>query len=148
MSDPCGNITITTNSTLSLSWEDLGGIQPFPRTISSYLRPDGFALLPWIYTAIVLVVHIPTVIIRVLKWEWVQLWCLGGALFTVIVYVIAYASTQLTPDKILVWTPLLLLIDAGSMSQIFFLILDGSHAPETLWTRIKKEFRLRFRITQ
>ena len=38
--------------------------------LTSYLRPDtGGALLPWIYTVILIVIHIPVVIVRVVRWE-------------------------------------------------------------------------------
>jgi len=126
MSDLCGNITIKINSTLSLSWQELqsNGLHEFPGTNSSYLRPDGFALLPWIYLVIILIVHIPTVIIRVLRWEISQLWCFATTFLTIIVFIQGYISTEFTPDKVLVWTPIVLLIDAGSMSQIAFLVTD------------------------
>ena len=93
---------------------------------SSYIRPNsGGALLPWIYTMIVIVFHIPTVIIRVVRWELVQIWSLVFTFFTVAVYIQAYVSSQFDPAKILVWTPIILVIDAGSMLQVFFLILEA-----------------------
>ena len=39
--------------------------------------------MPWVYTAIILVLHIPVVIIRVVRWEAVQTWCLIATSFTV-----------------------------------------------------------------
>ena len=92
----------------------------------SYLRPNtGGALLPWPYTILIMVIHLPVVIIRVVRWEVIQSWCLVSTLFTVIVYVQAYISTKFDPDKILVWTPLILVIDAGSMLQVFFLVIEA-----------------------
>jgi hypothetical protein len=128
MSDLCGNITIAINSTLSMTWEDLQnkGVHKFPGTSSSYLRPDGFALLPWIYTVIILIVHIPTVIIRVLRLEKSQLWCLACTFLTIIVYIQGYISTGFSRETILIWTPLPLIIDAGSMLQVFFLAADNN----------------------
>lgn len=39
--------------------------------------------MPWVYTAVILVLHIPVVIIRVVRWEAVQTWCLIATFFTV-----------------------------------------------------------------
>lgn len=126
MGDFCGDLTIVINSTLSMSLEELQnhGVRQFPGTGSSYIRPGGFSLLPWIYTVIVLTLHIPTVIIRVLRWETTQLWCLACTFLTIIVYIQGDISTGFSEETILVWTPLLLLIDAGGMSQIIFLAAD------------------------
>jgi hypothetical protein len=142
MADIWEDLVVPINGTVSIPWSELakGGIHQFPGDPRSYLRSDGQSLLPWIYTVIVLVVHIPTVIIRVVKWETVQTWCLACTFFTVVVYVQAYISTRLTPETIFVWTPLLLLIDAGSMSQIFFLVSDEHHLlfrARCLWIRMK-----------
>ena len=93
---------------------------------SSYIRPtSGGALLPWIYTVIVIVFHIPTVIIRVVRWELVQIWSLVFTFFTVIVYIQAFVSSRFDAAQILVWTPIILVIDAGSMLQVFFLIIEA-----------------------
>ena len=54
----------------------------------------------------------------------VQTWSLLATLFTVAVTAQAYVSTRFQADKVLTWTPLLLVIDAGSMAQILFLIVE------------------------
>ena len=96
-----------------------------PHTVS-YLRPDtGGALLPWIYTIVILVIHLPVVVIRVVRWQAVQYWCLVSTLLTVITYTQAYISTRFDAAKVLVWTPLILVIDAGSMLQVFFLVVES-----------------------
>ena len=108
----------------------------------SYLRPDiGGALLPWIYTIIVLLVHIPVVIIRVVKWQTVQIWCLVATVFTIAITAQAYISTDFSPEKILTWTPLVLVIDAGSMAQVLFLIIEQY----SLLTRLCEALTLRRR---
>ena len=92
----------------------------------SYLRPDtAGALLPWIYTIVILIIHIPVVIIRVVRWGAVQYWCLVSTFITVVTYAQAYISTRFDAAKVLVWTPLILVIDAGSMLQVFFLIVES-----------------------
>ena len=115
-------------------------------TGSSYLRPDvgesfqnkswtryltrdclGGALLPWVYTSVVLVIHIPVVVIRVVRWETVQNWCLLATFGTIVVQAQAFASTHFKAEQILTWTPLLLIIDAGSMAQVVFLLVDDFH---------------------
>ena len=96
-----------------------------PHTVS-YLRPDtAGALLPWIYTIVILIIHVPVVIIRVVRWQAVQYLCLVSTLLTVVTYVQAYISTRFDAAKVLVWTPLILVIDAGSMLQVFFLIVES-----------------------
>lgn len=85
---------------------------------------SGGALVPWVYSIVILLVHIPVVIIRVVKWESVQTWCLGATLFTIAITAQAFASTGFRSDKILTWTPLLLIIDAGSMAQVLFLVVE------------------------
>ena len=92
----------------------------------SYLRPDtAGALLPWIYTIVILVIHLPVVVIRVVRWQAVQYWCLVSTLLTVVTYTQAYISTGFDAAKVLVWTPLILVIDAGSMLQVFFLVVES-----------------------
>ncbi len=92
----------------------------------SYLRPDtAGALLPWIYTIVILIVHIPVVFIRVARWEAIQYWCLVSTFFTVVIYTQAYISTRFDVAKVLTWTPLILVIDAGSMLQVIFLIIEA-----------------------
>lgn len=92
----------------------------------SYLRPNtGGALLPWIYTVIIILIHIPVVLIRVVRWEVVQAWSIFFAVFTIIVVTQSYVSTQFDPAKILIWTPVILVIDAGSMIQVFFLVIEA-----------------------
>lgn len=132
--DLCGNLTVQYNGS-SIPWADLvqTGIRQLPAATAAYLRPDRQALLPWIYTLIILVIHLPVVIVRVVRWETVQLWCLLTTLLTVVVYAQAYSSTRFSAEQVLVWTPLLLLIDSGSMAQIFFLIIEDYH----LWSRVQ-----------
>ena len=95
---------------------------------------SGGALVPWVYSIVILLVHIPVVIIRVVKWEAVQTWCLAATLFTVAITAQAFASTKFRSDKILTWTPLLLVIDAGSMAQVLFLIAEDYE----LLTRLRR----------
>ena len=80
--------------------------------------------------------HIPVVIIRVVRWETVQTWCLISTLFTVVVTAQAYSSTRFQADKILTWTPLMLVIDAGSMAQVLFLVNEGHDILSRLWREL------------
>lgn len=102
----------------------------------SYLRPNtGGALLPWIYTVIIILIHTPIVVIRVVKWEIMQAWSICFAVFTVAVVTQSYVSTQFDPARILIWTPIILVIDAGSMIQVFFLVIEAKKlqlGPRTL----------------
>lgn len=58
-----------------------------------------------------------------------------GDLSTVVLYTQACASTGFAADQVLTWTPLLLVIDAGSMLQLFVLVLEAG----SLITRSKTE---------
>ncbi|KAL9623293.1 MAG: hypothetical protein Q9160_002400 [Pyrenula sp. 1 TL-2023] len=113
----------------NITWSQAGNNQVLTAaTDTTYLRPDtAGALLPWMYAVIVIVVHIPTVLIRVVKWERVQTLCLVLTFFTAVVYVQAYVSTKFEASKILVWTPVILIIDAGSMLQLFFLVIEAEN---------------------
>jgi hypothetical protein len=123
--DLCSNLTVRIGG-VPIAWDKVAeaGIRPMPGAARSYLRPEMQALLPWVYTLIILIVHLPLVIVRVMRWEKVQIWCLATTLLTVVVFAQAYTSTNLSAEQVLVWTPLMLLIDAGSMAQIFFLIIE------------------------
>ncbi|KAI9711921.1 MAG: hypothetical protein M1812_007075 [Candelaria pacifica] len=126
--DFCPLIANATIASTTTHWNQLQASSARNLAGKSYLRPDkGGALLPWIYTLVVLIAHLPTVILRVVKWEAAQTWCLAATTLTVVVYSLAYVSTKLEGDKILVWTPLVLVIDAGAMAQIFFLICEDRH---------------------
>ena len=102
----------------------------------SYLRPNtGGALLPWIYTVLIILIHTPIVVIRVVKWEIMQAWSICFAVFTIVVVTQSYVSTQFDPARILIWTPIILVIDAGSMIQVFFLVIEAKKlrlGPRTL----------------
>lgn len=127
--DTIANTNITWGQVLDLPIRDLGG--------SSYIRPDvGGALLPWIYTIIVIIVHVPTVVVRVVRWQMVQTWCLASTILTLVITIQGYKSTAFAPDMILTWTPLLLVIDAGSMAQVLFLIIEDRHLLSRLWKRL------------
>ncbi|ERF71235.1 hypothetical protein EPUS_08153 [Endocarpon pusillum Z07020] len=119
----CANDNDVINGT-STTWSALAeeGILSLSE---SYLRPDEQALLPWIYTVIVFIFHLPTVIIRVVRWENIQLLCLIVTFSTNVIYTLAYVSTKFEPENILVWTPIMLVIDCGSMSQVLFLVNEG-----------------------
>jgi hypothetical protein len=72
--------------------------------IASYLRPDvGGSLLPWLYTVVAIVIHLPVVLVRVARWERVQMISLVLAAFTIILTIQSYISTNLAPEKVLVW---------------------------------------------
>ena len=134
--DLCPSISNLIIPNTSLQWGSAFHSPLYNLTGSSYLRPDiGGALLPWIYTAVVIVVHIPTVVIRVQRWETVQTWCLAATLLTVVLYAQAYVSTGFAADQVLTWTPLLLVIDAGSMLQLFVLVVEAGG----LVTRVRAE---------
>lgn len=125
----CGQSPNATIGNTNITWAQAGSnILENATTVSrvSYLRPDtAGALVPWIYTLVVLFVHIPVVLIRVVRWQAVQYWCLVSTFFSIVLYTQAYVSTSFDVAKVLVWTPLLLVIDAGSMLQVLFLVIEA-----------------------
>src|SRR5579862_8318842 len=94
-------------------------------TISaSYIRPDsGDSFIPWIYSVILLLVHIPAVILRVVKFESSQLLTILLAIYSVALTSLEYRSTNFEPSKIYVWTPIALTIDVGAMMQFISFLL-------------------------
>ena len=124
--DGCPSIHNTTVPTTNFTFGQANAHQLGNVTQSTYLRPDvGVALMPWIYTLGIIIVHLPMVFIRVTRWEIVQVWSIVFTTFTVALYIQAYVSTQFDPAQILLWNPLMLVIDAGSMAQVFFLVLEA-----------------------
>jgi len=100
-----------------------------------YLRPDiGGALLPYVYTIIVIIVHLPVVVIQVVRWQKAQTWCLVATVLTLVITIQGFILTQFAPEKLLTWTPLLLIIDAGSKAQVLFLIIEDRN----LLSRLRK----------
>lgn len=85
----------------------------------------GGALFPWAYTILFLVTHVPVVFIRVVRFDLVQYFCIGSAILAVYLAIQEYVSTGFETSKVLLWSPLLLVIDAGAMLQVFFLVIEG-----------------------
>ena len=77
-------------------------------------------------------------IICVVKWKSAQTWYLGTTLFTVAFTSQAFVSVHFRADKIFTWTPLILVIDAGSMAQVLFLVGEQFE----LLTRLKATLTL------
>ncbi len=125
----CNNTANATIGRSAITWAEAESNALHNFTGTSYLRPDtGGALIPWIHTVVVTIIHLPVVIIRVVRWEIVQFWCLVFTFITTVVYPQAAPSTQFDPAKVLVWTPVILFIDAGSMLQVLFLIIEAKKA--------------------
>lgn len=93
---------------------------------ASYICPDkGIALIPWIYSIILLVCHLVLVVVRIVKWEATQLLSMALAVYSLSVTILAYRSTHFAPEKIYSWTPISLTIDVGALMQIVvFLTTD------------------------
>jgi hypothetical protein len=92
---------------------------------ASYIRPDsGVALMPWIYSAIMLLIHLPSVIVRIVKWESAQLLSLFLSIFSVGLTILAYKSTHFDPNKIYIWTPIALTLDVGAVLHIIVIVVE------------------------
>jgi uncharacterized integral membrane protein len=92
---------------------------------ATYLRPDvAGALVPWLYTIVIICIHLPVVLVRVQRWDKVQTISLALAVFQIAITLQGYKSTGLAPEEVLVWMPLTLPLDAGSMLQLAVLIVE------------------------
>lgn len=96
-----------------------------PCDAGSYLRPDDAgSMFPWPYALFWLLIHIPATIIRVVRWEKAQVLSLVLAAISLAISIQSYISTKLTPENVLVWTPILLHLDVGAMIQVFWLLVE------------------------
>jgi hypothetical protein len=114
------------NKTISpgLEWWQVSYTLAQNRTCqASYLRPNvGGALLPWLFTVLQIVIHLPVIVARVARWEDVQTLSIFLAIFNVAIVAQGYAATKLAPEHVLVWSPMTLVIDAGAMLQLVVLV--------------------------
>jgi hypothetical protein len=93
---------------------------------ATYIRPDnGCSLQPWLLVVFQIIIHSPAVLVRMARWERVQIFSLALASVNIAIYIQAYVSTGLTAHQVLVWTPLTLILDAGSLLQVLVLIIEG-----------------------
>jgi hypothetical protein len=88
------------------------------------LRPhDGDCLMPWPYTLAWILVHFPITLLRVNRWERVQTLSLILAFFTLFITIQSY-TTKMTPELVLVWMPLAIVLDIGAMMQLVYLLVE------------------------
>ena len=99
------------------------------------------SIVPWLLIVVILIVHVPVVIVRIVRWESGQVWSLALAAFAIGLTSLAYRSTQFDPEQIYVWTSLPLVIDVGAMIQLFALLLEK---PEDV-RRVRKTIRRWFK---
>jgi hypothetical protein len=90
------------------------------------IRPDkAGSILPWPYTIAWFLVHFPVTLIRVHRWERVQALSIVLAVITIFLHLQSYSS-GLSPDAVLVWMPIFVVLDIGAMMQLVFLIIEES----------------------
>ena len=93
----------------------------------TYIRPDaGIATMPWLYSSLFLALHLPLVLVRVLKWNVGQWWSLVMAAFSLSIVSLTYASTQWDPNQIYAWQPITLIGDLGAVVQVLVLVIEQS----------------------
>ena len=80
--------------------------------------------MPWAFTVLQIMVHIPVIAYRVAKWEDVQTVSIVLAAFNVAIACQAYAATHLTAEDVLVWSPMTLVLDGGAMLQQVVLVME------------------------
>jgi len=72
-----------------------------------------------------------------IRWDRVQILSLALASVMVCIYIQAYISTGLTPNTVLAWTPLTLILDAGSLLQILVLIVEEITLKRFIYTVVQ-----------
>jgi hypothetical protein len=103
------------------------------KAASSYLRPGiGIALIPWLYSLILLLLHLPLAFVRIVKWEKGQWFALAMAFFSIALTIQEYTSTHLYAGQIFVWTPVALTADIGATLQLIVMIWM-EHKKKGLW---------------
>jgi hypothetical protein len=87
--------------------------------------------MPWIYLALLILIQAPTTLRRVRDWKKAQALAIFLTLFHEFILFLAYRSTHLAPEKVLIWAPLTLILDAGAMMQLVVLLAEkyGSELP-------------------
>ncbi|KAH6708417.1 hypothetical protein EV126DRAFT_110581 [Verticillium dahliae] len=134
----------TDNSTLVFSDFAVSLANIAPCGAPTYLRPDpGGCLLPWPYTLAWILVHLPVTVLRVNRWEKVQTLSILLAFFSVYFTAQAY-TTHLTPDQVMVWMPLAIVLDVGAMMQLVFLVIQ-ENGVVLLWAAFKQLLMRPFR---
>lgn len=89
----------------------------------SYLRPEnGATIIPWLYSAVLLSLHLPLAFLRVVKWKQSQWFSLVIAMFTISLTCLGYFSTKLDAKNIYVWLPIALTADISGAMQLIILI--------------------------
>ncbi|KAF6824975.1 hypothetical protein CMUS01_10012 [Colletotrichum musicola] len=136
-------INQTDNSPLLFSAFDSSRRNMEPCGEPTYLRPDpGGCLLPWPYTMALILIHLPVTVLRVTRWEKVQALSLILAFFSVYFTLQAY-TTDLTPQQVMVWMPLAIVLDVGSMMQLVFLAVE-ENGVALLWCALKESLLMPF----
>lgn len=140
---PSTPIPVAANQTLPLDYFNIteGTADCLNGGKATYIRSHhGGSLLPWPYTLVLLIIHLPVTILRVTRWQKVQALSIVLAVVSIFVTAQAY-TTRLKPDYIMVWMPLPITLDIGAMMQLAFLIIQENGAV-ILWRSLKHSLRL------
>ena len=97
------------------------------------------SIIPCLLVVVLLVIHVPVAIVRIVRWESVQVWSLALAALAIAMTSLAYKSTSYDPQQIYVWTSLPLILDVGAMIQLFALLFqDAQRVQNYIGRWIKK----------
>jgi len=97
--------------------------------VATYFRSGlGGAPLPWIFAIILFVTNICNVVVRVRHFAAAQTFSMVLSFTTAFVVTLAYISTHREPESIMVWTPVLLVGNGGSLLQVLVFIVE-EHGP-------------------
>jgi hypothetical protein len=88
---------------------------------TSYIRPnEGVAIMPWVGSAALFAAHIISCVNRVFlkTYDRSQLLAISLATYAVSIIILAYQSTHFDPQRIYIWTPLMLGIDVAALLHV------------------------------
>lgn len=95
----------------------------------SYLRPDdGVTIIPWIYSLLLLLLHLPLAFLRIARWTNSQWLSVGMAFFSICLTCLSYFSTNWAGKEVYVWFPVALTGDiSGAMQLIILFCIDSEY---------------------
>ena len=93
---------------------------------ASYTQPgQGMAVIPWIFSFSMLLIHLPLVIARLIHFRSTQLVSIFLAVFSITLTTLTYKSTGRKPEMVYTWaTVTTVTIDVGAMIELFAFRLE------------------------
>lgn len=126
----CNGTQTSGNADVARLWDGVHDMTAYDTCgDSSYLRPDtGGSPMPWHFVTFLLITRLLLVFVRIARWDKGQIFALLLAMINAFIITLAFFSTGLAPDKITIWSSIILVGDAGAVEQVAVLLLEKSGA--------------------